>query len=104
VTADLAALAERAISQQVHPANWSYWVRQVMMAGPARDFIEAASPSAVLAIFAALPVSPTDGLDVERLAEVIHNEAIGSLGPWRAMTTARMVAKRIAAAYAEERT
>jgi hypothetical protein len=53
---------------------------------------------------AALPVSPTDGLDVERLAEVIHNEAIGSLGPWRGMTTARMVAKRIAAAYAEERT
>jgi len=49
----LLALAEAATTRQVHPANWSHHVRMVLMAGPARDFMEMASPTLITAMIEA---------------------------------------------------
>ena len=46
--AEIRRVATFAIEEQVHPDNWSWWVTHQLMGGPARDFIEAASPSLVL--------------------------------------------------------
>jgi hypothetical protein len=72
---ELRAAAERAITEQVHPANWAHWVRLVLMAGPARDFIEAASPSAIIALLDAGPPAPPAPLDVKRVIRAIHSVA-----------------------------
>jgi hypothetical protein len=64
VSPDLRTLAEKATSEQVHPANWSHWVRMILMAGPARNFVEAASPDVILALLDRLDRAETalDGL------------------------------------------
>lgn len=48
--AKLRSLAEAAIAKQVHPANWDFWAKHVLERGPARDFVEAASPQTLLAL------------------------------------------------------
>lgn len=50
MSAELRRLAEQATDRQVHPVNWGWWVRNTLMAGPARDFVAAASPSATIAL------------------------------------------------------
>lgn len=82
-SADLRARAVAAIENEVHPANWHYWINLVMMGGPARTFIEMASPTLVIAMLdarsAALPT-----LEVERLRAALayayaegHREGVG---------------------------
>jgi hypothetical protein len=64
----LSEAATRAIEEQVHPANWSYWVRLVLMAGPARDFIELASPTAIRALIESGEPASGPGCTCQRTA------------------------------------